>query len=805
MRLHELAKKLGVSSKEIMAACEKQGIEAKSHFRAATPDIIFAMNKVFGGTRSKKIEVEPKAAPAKKDIAKPKETKAKTATPTREKKAKPPKPSAAPKPQKKSPARPKAVPLPTDKSPHKDKTPVELPHVEHRAHKHKRANFRGKSPSVTLPAEPEISNRYESMIYPTRPPSRRRRSRRKKPNAAMLAARAAQQVQARPQATGPSKTSLRKREQTPENVVELMPPVTPRDLSAALGVKLNDIIRFCMNENIMVNINAPLLEETVEIIALDQGKEVKFLRPRDFEQEIEDSFKKMAEDESEQVKRPPVIAFLGHVDHGKTSLLDFIRKSRVVDTESGGITQHIGAYRVQTKRGMLCFLDTPGHQAFSTMRARGANLTDIVVLVVAADDGVMPQTREAYAHAKAAGVPVVVAINKCDLPNANPQRALQELASVDEGLLPEVWGGTTGMIQCSAETGDGIEELLERIELEAEMLELKATPTHPAEGHVLEAKLTQDRGVVANVLIQEGTLRCGQVGLAGAGYGKIKLMFNENGQTITEAGPATPVSITGLSTVPEAGDKFFVVSDLNKAREVARKRDTLARAERLSMRRHVSLDNLSEYLKESQTTELCVVLKADVAGTLEVLRKTLDELSTDEVTIHIIHSGVGGINQADIILADASDALVVGFHVIADPVARSHAEKRKVEVKIYHVIYRLIEDMKAALSGLLPPEQREIIQGHVEVRQLFKVSRLGNIAGCMVTDGIVTRTSRMRVFRDNIMIHDGRIESLQRFKDQVREVREGFDCGIRLKGYDSLEVGDTFEAYIIEEVARTLA
>jgi translation initiation factor IF-2 len=438
------------------------------------------------------------------------------------------------------------------------------------------------------------------------------------------------------------------------------------------------------------------------------------------------------------------------------------------------------------------------------MRARGANLTDIVVLVVAADDGVMPQTREAYNHAKAAGVPVVVALNKIDLPNANVQRALTELANLDEDLLPEEWGGKTGVIQCSAETGDGIEELIERLHLESELLELKADDEGPAEGHVLEAELTQDRGVVANLLIQNGTLHRGDILLAGPAYGKSKLMFDERGQAITEAGPATPVAISGLSEPPEAGDKFYVVEDLTTARDVAEKRAAENRTQRLRTRSHVSLENLTEYLQESEMKELRVVLKADVMGTLEVLRKTLGELATDEVKINVIHAGVGGINQADIILADASDAVVVGFHVIADPGAREQAEARSVEIKIYHIIYRMVEDMKAALSGLLPPEEREVAQGHAEVRQIFKVSRLGNIAGCMITDGVVTRNSHARVFRDNVMIHEGRINTLQRFKDQAREVREGYECGITLQKFDDFKAGDVIEAYTVEEVARSI-
>jgi len=803
MRLHELAKKLGISSKQIMDACRDAGFECKSHFKKATPEIILAMNKAFGGRKAEKVEVE--ATPSRRSESKPARGRAAT-TAKRQAKAKTPAKSAggakAPSAKKRQETE---LDLPKTGEDGEGGEGAVPPTVEHHAHRHKRADFRHRSNESILPAEPAISERYAEQVYGPRRRSTGRRRRRRKPNAAMLAARAAQQIRQQPpaQTDGPSKTSLRKRESTPEHVVELQTPVTPRDLSSALGVKLNDIIKFCMGQGLMLNINEPLPEETVEIIALNHEKEAKFIRPKDAEDEIEQEFGRTS-DETKLQPRSPVIAFLGHVDHGKTSLLDHIRKSRVVDTEAGGITQHIGAYRLTTEQGTLCFLDTPGHEAFSSMRARGANLTDIVVLVVAADDGVMPQTREAYAHAKAAGTPVVVAINKCDLPNANPQRALQELANLDEGLLPEEWGGKTGMIQCSATTGEGVEELLERIHLESEMMELRVDPDRPGEGHVLESELTNDRGVVANLLVQGGTLRRGDVVLAGAGYGKVKFMFDEFGNTIEEAGPATPVSVSGLSEVPEAGDKFYVVDDLARAREVAEKRGVEARSERLARRTHVSLSNLTEYLQQAEVRELRVVLKVDVSGTLEVLKKTLADLATDEVKISVIHEGVGGINQADVILADASDAVVIGFHVAADVTARKQAEERNVEIKIYHIIYRLIEDMKAALSGLLPPEEKEVIQGQAEVREIFKASRLGNIAGCMVTRGVITRNSRVRVFRDNVVIHDGRLASLQRFKDQAREVREGFDCGIRVEKFGNFEVGDTIEAYTVEEVARTL-
>ncbi|MFH0910848.1 MAG: translation initiation factor IF-2 [Planctomycetota bacterium] len=790
MRLHDLAKKLGVSSKEVMAACREQGFQVRTHFVAATPEIVFAMNKVFGGRSAAKVALEgPDAPPRRAPQRKPK-----AQGPAAEKKA-PQRPVGAKKP---SPPLPRIPPPPPPAPPQEGgAAPAELPHFEHHAHRLKRANFRSKAKRSIVTPDSNIVSRYEDVAFGTerRIRPRRRRKRRRpavaqgpRPGVAIL----------------PRRPTLRKRVVTPEGVLELTPPVTPRALSAALGIKLDRLIKLLIDQGAMVGINDTLPDELVGLVAMEHQKEVKFIRPRDLEEEVEASFSS-PRDASRLVSRPPVVAFLGHVDHGKTSLLDYIRKSRVVDTEAGGITQHIGAYRITIDRGPLCFLDTPGHEAFSAMRARGANVTDMVVLVCAADDGLMPQAREAYAHAKAAEVPVVVAINKCDLPNANPQRVMQELAALDEALLPEAWGGKTGMVQVSALTGQNIDELLERLLLEAELLELRSDPGRPAEGHVLEAKLTPDRGIVANVLILDGTLHRGDIILAGAGFGKVKLMFDENGHTVLRAGPATPVSVTGLSEMPEAGDRFYVLSDLQKARVIAAKRSDQARSERLTERRHVSLDNLSAYLKGAEAKELRIVLKADVMGSLEVLKKTLSDLSTQEVKLKIIHAGVGGINRADVILADASDAIVVGFHVTSDAAANAQAEGRKVEIKIYHIIYRMMEDIKAALEGLLPPEKREIVQGRLVIREIFRSSRLGNIAGCFVQTGTVTRTSRVRLFRDNILVHDGRLSSLQRFKDQVREVREGFECGLRIEGYDNIRPDDTLEAYTTEEVARTFA
>ncbi len=595
------------------------------------------------------------------------------------------------------------------------------------------------------------------------------------------------------------------RERDPNQVAEVAAGMTLRELSVALGVKLNEIIALLMKNGQMALANDIMPEDTITLIAEEFDVKYDWKAQQDLEQELEDELQVEAEeaDDSDAVIRPPIITFMGHVDHGKTSLLDKIRETRVTDGEAGGITQHIGAYSIMKNNHPITFLDTPGHEAFTAMRARGANITDVVVLVVAADDGVMPQTKEACSHARNANVPIIVAINKIDIAGANPDRVRQELAQQLE-LLPEEWGGKVGMVEVSAITGQGVNDLLERILLEAEMLELKAHPKRNAIGHVVESKMSESRGVETTVVVKDGTLSRGDVVLCSNAYGKVKLMFNATGKTVDQVGPGYAASITGLNNVPEAGDTIYVLDDILKARAIAEQRERDSRAAALARRKHVTLDNLTAYLADKQTQTLNVILKADVQGSLEVLQNTLTELSGEEVKINVIHSAVGGINQADVILADASDALIIGFHVVADQAARLQAASHDVQIKVYHIIYRIVEDMKAAISGMLPPEEHEVIQGHIEVRQVFKASRIGNIAGCYVNDGIITRTSSIRLIRDNIVIYDGEIEALKRFKDDVKEVRSGFECGITLRKYDNIQEGDSLEAYTIESIARTL-
>ncbi|MEK7865130.1 MAG: translation initiation factor IF-2 [Planctomycetota bacterium] len=582
--------------------------------------------------------------------------------------------------------------------------------------------------------------------------------------------------------------------------IEIPFPISVKDLSNVLGVRVNQIIYKLMENGLMAKMNDPVPEDAIGILALEFGKEVEIKRTRQAEDVVAEA---KTTDRPEDLKsRPPVVTILGHVDHGKTSLLDRIRQADVASGESGGITQHIGAYTVTLNNRTVTFLDTPGHEAFTGMRSRGANVTDIAVLVVAADDGVMPQTEEAYSHAKAAGVPVVVALNKIDKKEANANRVMSQLAAL--GLNPEEWGGKTGFVQVSALTGKGIPELVERLGLEAELLDLKANPDRPATGAVLEAKLTEGRGPLATVLVQNGTLRKGDVMICGAAYGRVRALYDDKGSPITEAGPAMPAEITGLSTVPSPGDTFQVIADIDAAREVADGRTRKGRETALLSRAKVTVENLSSLIASGQMAEVRVVLKCDVKGSLEVLNKSLSNLTHLEVKIRIIHSAVGSISESDVLLASASDAIVLGFHVPIDDRARVLATEKGVQIRTYTVIYQVIEEMKLALEGLLVPDKVEVVTGQIQVKETFRISRVGTIAGCLVVDGKVERSNQVRVIRDKVVIHTGRLENLKRFKDDAREVAEGFECGLKIAGFDDIRVGDTIQSFTIQEKPRKL-
>ncbi len=581
--------------------------------------------------------------------------------------------------------------------------------------------------------------------------------------------------------------------------VALSFPVPVKEFSSKIGVKAGLIIRQLLTRGTPKTMNELLGEEEALEVAKEFGVTVAVKQEADLEKEL----LTVVEDRPEDlVSRAPVVTLMGHVDHGKTSLLDRIRKSNITEGEHGGITQHIGAYRVRTNEHTIVFLDTPGHEAFTAMRARGAQFTDLVVLVVAADDGVMPQTEEAINHARAAAVPIVVAINKIDRPDSNPMQVKQQLARFD--LSPEDWGGKTVMVETSAVTGQGVDQLLEMLALEGELLELQANPRKPARGVALEARLTPGRGVVATVLVQAGMLRVGDVILCGSCAGRVRGLSDDQGDEVKEAGPSTPVEVTGLTEVPEAGDHLFVLDDIQQAKAIAGERERRGRLAAARPRRRLTLEEFSAQVEAGQRKELAVVLKADVQGSAEVVRQQLERLSTEEVRVDLLHGAVGDIGEADVLLADASDAIVIGFNVDIDSEVAAAARQRGVEVRIYRVIYELVDEMRRALEGMLEPERREVALGEARVRQLFQISRLGRIAGCVVSRGLVRRNARVRLRRGEEVLFDGALDSLRRFKNDVTEVAEGYECGIKLAGFDDIQEDDVVEAYTIEEVARTL-
>lgn len=591
--------------------------------------------------------------------------------------------------------------------------------------------------------------------------------------------------------------------QTPTEPIvhEVLVPetITVADLAHKMAVKAAEVIKALMKMGSMVTINQVLDQETALIVVEEMGHIGKAAQADDPEAFLDDTASVV---EAEQLPRPPVVTVMGHVDHGKTSLLDYIRRAKVAAGEAGGITQHIGAYHVETERGVVTFLDTPGHEAFTAMRARGAKATDIVVLVVAADDGVMPQTIEAIHHAKAAGVPIVVAVNKIDKQGANPERIRQEL--VAQEVVPEEWGGDTQFVEVSAKQGLNIDALLEAILLQAEVLELTAAHASPAKGVIVEARLDKGRGPVATLLVQSGTLRRGDIVLAGSAFGRVRAMINENGKQVDEAGPSIPVEILGLSDVPSAGEDAMVLADEKKAREVALFRQGKFRDVRLAKQQAAKLENMFAQMAEGETKQLSLIIKADVQGSYEALAHSLQRLSTDEIRVNILHSGVGGISESDINLAIASKAIVIGFNTRSDAAARKLAESEGVDIRYYSIIYDAVDEIKAAMSGMLSPERKEQIIGSVEVRQVFNVSKVGAIAGCMVTEGMVKRNSMIRLIRDHVVIYTGELDSLKRFKDDVKEVKQGYECGITIRNFNDIREGDVLEVFDVIEVARSL-
>ena len=601
-----------------------------------------------------------------------------------------------------------------------------------------------------------------------------------------------------------SKEAIKKLKQTAITVpkaikrrLKVQENVTVAELAKAMGVKASELLKRLISLGVMASINESIDFETASVIADDFGYEL------DLDIFEVDSIIKGVKDRPEDLKpRPPVVTIMGHVDHGKTSLLDYIRHSNIIAGESGGITQHIGAYYVETKGGDIVFLDTPGHEAFTAMRARGAKVTDIIILVVAADDGVMPQTREAINHARAANIPIIVAINKIDKPEANPEKVIRELAELE--LAPEAWGGDTIFGRISAKTGEGIDELMELILLQAEVLELKANPDKEARGTIIEAKLDRNKGSVATVLIKEGTLKQGDYFICGENYGRIRAMLNNRGKKISQALPSVPVEIYGISGVPMAGDEFYVVKDEKIARQIAFYRQAKIKEKEITRSGVVSLDDLYEKIKEGKIKGLNMVLKADVQGSLEALSESLRKLGTEEVKIKMIHSSTGAITESDVMLASASGAIVIGFRVRANPRVAQIAEKESVDVRYYDVIYNLIEDIRKAMVGLLEPVYKENVIGRADIKEIFNVPKVGTVAGCYVTDGYIERNAMIRLLRDEVVVFDGKMASLKRFKGDVKEVQSGYECGIGLESFQDIKPGDVFEVYQIERIQTEL-
>lgn len=593
-----------------------------------------------------------------------------------------------------------------------------------------------------------------------------------------------------------------------DSAVKIAPPITVGELAKELEVKSSDIITKLMNNGVMATINQSLEKDALEYLKDEFGFALEStgdgeVKEQGLKEDSEIFLPEEDEPVGEPVECPPVITVMGHVDHGKTSVLDKIRKTNVIAKEAGGITQHIGAYRVNYKDNLITFLDTPGHEAFTAMRARGAKVTDIAILVVAADDGVMPQTIEAINHAKAAEVPIIVAINKIDKNNANPDKVKQELT--EQGLIPEEWGGDTICVQISAIEEEGLDELLEMIALVAEMNELKAYPEKRGEGTVIEAELDRGRGPVGTLLVRDGTLRVGDPMICGNTHGKIRAMVDDQGNSVKEAGPSIPVEVLGLEEVPNAGDAFKVVNSEKYAKKVSEKKKEKAREKELAKTQKVSLDDLYAQIQKGEVKDLNIVIKADVRGSLEALRQSLLNLNDEmeEVQVNVIHGGVGAISESDIMLANASDAIIIGFNVRPQPNCRKLIEKENVDVRLYTVIYEAIEDIKSAMTGLLEPEYREETLGRIEVREVFKISGVGNVAGSYVLEGIVTNDSKIRLVRDGIVIAEDEIENLKRFKDDAREVKKGYECGILLKNFSDIKEGDILEAYKMKEVPRS--
>lgn len=803
MRVHQLAKELDLTSKELLPHLKKLGIEAKNHMSSISEDDVERIKNLLNPPRAEKI-VEERIKPSiirrrRKVIKEPPpeekvEEEKEKEVPLAAEEATPPQEIAEITPEEppaEIPSKPVKKQLAKEKPESKVKIiskKIVIPEEEDkRITKKKRFKKEHFTPgkeitkkkftsfsSKDLQEEEEASPGVKAKRYKPSPF-------RKKKSLSLVKTK-------KTEVTIP-KAIKRK--------IKILGGITVALLAKRMGIKAGAVIKKLMDLGVMATMNETIDIDAASLAAHEFGYEVESVTVEE-EQillEKEDSPKDL-------LPRAPIVTVMGHIDHGKTSLLDAIRQSNVIEKEAGGITQHIGAYHVELDKGNIVFIDTPGHEAFTTMRARGAKVTDIVVLVIAADDGIMPQTIEAIDHAKAAKVPIIVAINKIDKPNANPEKIRQTLTEYE--LVPEDWGGDTLFAEISAKQRKGIEELLEIIILQAEMLELQSNPNKPAKGTVIEAKLDKSKGPVATILVQEGTLKVGGTFIAGVHYGKTRVLINDAGKAISQAGPSTPVQVLGLSGVPEAGDNFLVVDEEKKAKQAGLYFQQKQREKGLVESSRVTLEGLYEQIQEGTVQELNVIIKVDVHGTLDALTKSLQELGNEKVKINIIHSAVGAINQSDVMLASASKAIIIGFGVSPDAKAKLATEQEKVDIRLYTIIYDAISDITNALEGLLAPTLVENLRGKAEVKQVFRISRLGTIAGSMVTEGKITRDCKFRVMRNGTLMHQGRISSLKRFKDDAREVESGYECGIGIEGFGEIQIGDIIECYTTEEVATKL-
>ncbi|CAI8252705.1 MAG: Translation initiation factor IF-2 [Flavobacteriales bacterium] len=801
--------------KEKEAIREQTQKEAPPEPPAPKPDtVVRAQSKLEGLKTVGKIDLKPKPKPA-------------PAPKVEAKKEEAPAPAPAPKVEAKKEEAPEPAPAPTV-----DKKTPEQPSGKIETHYKKLSGLKAtgqkidlaqfKKPAPKKPAEGEGNKRRRKRITKDTGPGNRKPSQgrggqkqqrpvvqKEEPTEEEIQKQIRETLEKLQGKTTKSKGAKYRREkrdshrqkseeeeaqQEAENkILKVTEFVTVGEVATMMDISSTQIISACMTLGIMVTMNQRLDAETLSVVAEEFGYEVEFVTS-DIEEAVEE-----IEDKPEDLKpRAPIVTVMGHVDHGKTSLLDYVRNANVIEGESGGITQHIGAYSVSLKDGQkIAFLDTPGHEAFTAMRARGTQVTDLVIIVVAADDDIKPQTKEAISHAQAASVPIVFAINKVDLPTANPDKIKESLAGMN--LLVEDWGGKIQSHDISAKTGQGVEELLEKVLLEAELLELKANPDRAAQGTVVEAFLDKGRGYVSTILVQAGTLQVGDYILAGRHSGKVRAMQDEHGREVAEAGPSTPVSILGLDGAPQAGDRFNIYTDEREAKQIAAKRTQLVREQSVRTQRHITLDEIGRRIALGDFKELNIILKGDVDGSVEALTDSFQKLSTEEIQVNIIHKGVGAITESDVLLASASDAIVIGFNVRPMGTARQLAEKEEIDIRSYSIIYDAINDLKDAMEGMLSPEFKEEITGNAEIRETFKISKIGTIAGCMVTDGKILRNSGVRIIREGVVIYTGSLESLKRFKDDVKEVSKGYDCGLQIKGFNDIKEGDVVEGY--QEVA----